>query len=53
MWYYLFQITWARQLFNANTSYQILTVGDSTYVDDSRFLVEDGSGTATDNVSIT
>ena len=35
-----FQITWARQLLGVNTSYQILTIGDSTYIDDPRFLVD-------------
>ena len=34
------QITWARQLLGVNTSYQILTIGDSTYIDDPRFLVD-------------
>jgi len=33
-------ITWARQLFGANTSYQILTIGDSTYIEDPRFLID-------------
>jgi len=33
-------ITWARQLLGVNTSYQILTIGDSTYIDDPRFLVD-------------
>merc|ERR1712226_457871 len=33
-------ITWARQLQVANTSYQILTIGESTYIDDSRFIID-------------
>ena len=37
---FLFQITWARQLQVANTSYQILTIGESTYIDDSRFIID-------------
>ena len=30
---------WARQLLNANASYQILTIGDSTHINDNRFLI--------------
>lgn len=32
-------IMWARQLQGANTSYQILTIGDSTHINDNRFLI--------------
>ena len=30
---------WARQLKGANASYQILTIGDSTHINDNRFLI--------------
>ena len=33
------QIMWARQLKGANASYQILTIGDSTHINDNRFLI--------------
>ena len=34
-----FQIMWARQLEGANTSYQILTIGEATHINDNRFLI--------------
>ena len=30
---------WARQLEGANKSYQILTIGESTHINDNRFLI--------------
>ena len=30
---------WARQLMGANASYQILTIGDSTHINDNRFVI--------------
>ena len=35
----VFQIMWARQLAGANKSYQILTIGESTHINDNRFLI--------------
>ena len=34
-----FQIMWARQLEGVNTSYQILTIGEATHINDNRFLI--------------
>ena len=30
---------WARQLMGANASYQILSIGDSTHINDNRFVI--------------
>ena len=34
---------WARQLEGANKSYQILTIGESTPINDNRFLIPKSS----------